>query len=154
MENRLSYHVGFGIIDFVDFSSFVEEVNDDFIPSLLDRINVRDYFDKLRNNAVFVVCRNGSDVVGLQAFYCNDVKKRIGFTTFLAVKREYRGGGIAKILLEISFIYSKACGMERVGISTSNELAYGLYLKIGFVKKDMSVLPQLKINHYYLERDL
>jgi ribosomal protein S18 acetylase RimI-like enzyme len=60
--------------------------------------------------------------------------KKNGFIYDIFVKREFRGKGIGKILLEKAQSYCREKGYSRIllMVSVNNETALGLYNKMGF----------------------
>lgn len=150
--NEYEYQVGYDLVGFDDFVSFLTAVEQDFVPPLLRRIDINEYYTKCRKNATFAVCRRNDEIIGLAVFYCNDTVKKKAYVTLFAVKREYRGHGIAKILLGNIADFSRQLGMEVVGLHTNNELAYKVYLKSGFELQETIELPDLNLKRYYLEK--
>lgn len=141
-------------LTFEEFNSFVCDTENDFVPPLCSRINVHDFFFKLQNNAHFITCMHNDRIVGLIAFYCNDFELRTSYVTFIAVLPEYRGNGIATVLLEKASKIATEKGMNKMKIDTNNKIAYQCYLKNGFRLQETVYLSEYKLNRYFLEKEL
>ena len=149
---QFDYQVGYDLINFDEFVQFLNAVEQDFVPPLLKRINVFEYYNKCRSKAAFAVCRQEDEIVGLVVFYCNDVLKKEAFAVLLAVKKEWRGNAIAKALLDCAASFSKQHGMEMMGLYTSSEIACRAYIKSGFEVKSAVDLENMNLKRYYMER--
>lgn len=148
------YLLGKQIVGVKQFESFLSDVNNDFVPPLLERINFNEYFYKLRDNAVFSVCfniDNARQLVGLVAGYCNDHINNKAYITFVAVKNEYRGNGIAGKLINIFVEYCKKEGISEVEIETNNVKVLKLYIKLGFKIESEKVIPNMQLVRYKLK---
>lgn len=94
-------------ISFEDFFIFLQAVEEDFVPPLLDRIDINAYYNKINEYATMVECYCQEELVGLIISYDNDVDSCRGYTTFCAVKGGYRGNNIAGKLLERACTHAK-----------------------------------------------
>ncbi len=149
-----TFHSGIGSISFDEFSWFVNQVNADFTPPLLDRIplSLQAYFSKLNEKAEVVVCKCDNKVVGALYFYCNNYDTHIAYITLVAVINEHRNKGIASALLTQALEICADKKMHKIGIHTNNELAKNCYLKNGF-----SIIEETTSNNsirYYLEKQI
>lgn len=154
MEENLYYQSGVEIVSFSDFEDFIKSVEGDFLPPLLARVNIEEYYNKLNANAAFVVCRNDSQIVGMIVFYCNDLEHKKSYVTLMAVRKEWRRHKIALHLLSDAFAYCRAESMKHIGIHTNSPVARSLYIKAGFEDLEATFLPEYKINRHYLEKKL
>lgn len=143
-----------GDLTFSEFKTFVCNTEKDFVPPLCSRININEYFEKLQDNAKFIACRHDNKLVGLIAFYCNDIECKNSYVTFVAVLSEYRGNKIASGLLRKACEISICNGMNKMKIDTNNDIAYQCYLKNGFKLLKTTYLPEYKLNRYFLEKEL
>ena len=141
-------------ISFEDFFIFLQAVEEDFVPSLLDRIDINAYYNKINEYATMVECYCQEELVGLIISYDNDVDSRRGYVTFCAVKGDYRGNNIAGKLLERACTHAKAQGMRVMGLHTYNEIAKRCYMKNGFTIKESIFIKEYNLTKYYLERKL
>ncbi len=140
-------------LSFEEINQFLQKVEKDFTPPLFERINVVDYYLKIKKNAEVIVCREGEAIVGVLIFYCNNNNTKIAYVTLLAVDSEYRGKGIASHLLDMACIFSKEKKMEKIGIHTNNYGAYLCYKKNGFEEIENTPLSSGLIR-YYLEKKI
>jgi ribosomal protein S18 acetylase RimI-like enzyme len=141
------------LFSFSEFQSFINSVEQDFVPPLLERINVRNYYDKLSRYALFAICRVNGKIVGMCAFYCNDKVTKKAHATLLAVQRIYRKQGIASALFRNMFDYAKEAGMNVIGLYTNNPAACKLYKEMDFRIMEEFPLKE-NITRYYLEKQL
>lgn len=141
-------------ITFSEFYSFILAVERDFVPPLLDRIDVSTYYEKLNLFATFIECYNGEDLAGLFILYDNDLKTKKAFGTLLAVKDNYRGNNIAGNLLKIACEHAKEQGMEVLSFDTNNEVARDCYIKNGFKVVESHPINDNQLIRYYLEKKL
>ena len=141
-------------ISYSEFRAFLLETDKDFVPSLCSRINVLEYYAKLREKAQIIMCLHNRKLVGLIAFYCNDLENKTAYVTFIAVVSEYRGKKIASLLLEKASNLSLQKGMQKIKIETNNDIAYKCYLKNGFKLIDTTYLSKYDLNRYLLEKEL
>ena len=141
-------------LPYKDFLSFLQEVDNDFVPPLLDRIDVESYFNKVNKFATFIECFHDNNLAGLLIFYGNNRETRKGFVTFIAVKNFYRGQGIAGNLLGMACEVAKRNGMAVLGIDTNNIIARNCYIKNGFNLIESHRLENTLLERFYLERTL
>ena len=134
------------------FLSFIKDVEQDFVPPLLDRIDVETYYNKVNTYAAFIECYHDNDLVGLLISYVNNKETRKGFVTFIAVKNCYRGNGIAGNLLDKACEFAKYNGMSVLGIDTNNIIARDCYIKNGFKLIESHRQENSLLERFYLER--
>ena len=141
-------------ISFNEFVSFLRQVEQDFVPPLLDRIDVEIYYKKVSTYATLIACYLGDELIGLSISYDNNMESKKGFVTFIAVNSRYRGNGIASHLLDIACDHAKKQGMDYMGIETNNIVAKECYIKNNFKLIEHHRLENLTLERYYLERTL
>lgn len=141
-------------ISLSEFSAFIDATEQDFVPPLCSRIYVADYYYKLHKNAEIIICLHNDKLVGLIAFYCNDIKTKTAYITFIAVLSAYRGHKIASLLLEKAAKASSENGMYKIKIDTNNEVAYKCYLRNDFKLIETTFLPEYNLNRYFLEKEI
>lgn len=95
-------------ISFEDFFAFLQAVEQDFVPPLLDRIDINAYYKKVNEYATMGECYCQDELVGLIISYDNDIESCKGYTTFCAVRGDFRGNNIAGMLLERACSHAKA----------------------------------------------
>lgn len=140
---KLSYKV---------FLSFIKDVEKDFVPPLLERIDVETYFNKVNTYAAFIECYDDNELAGLLISYVNNKETRKGFVTFIAVKERYRGNGIAGNLLDKACEFAKRNGMSLMGIDTNNIIARDCYIKNGFKLIESHKIENSLLERFYLEK--
>lgn len=113
---------------------FLSCVDREFIPFLSEKVNLLQYANKLaeRGNNVFVVV-DGHDI-GHAAYYSNNLESRMAFLTSICVKPEFRGNGVAELLLEEVLRGAWNDGMKNLSLEVDerNQAAICFYRKYGF----------------------
>ena len=112
----------------------------DFVPPLSARVEIKDYAQKIANNAMRFEAWSGGTLVGLVAAYSNDQEKRIAHITSVSVLKEWTGNGVATRLVGQCVERAKASGMQQIGLEVAqdNTLAIKLYEKSGFVAGEVT----------------
>jgi len=112
---------------------FLREINDDFVPPLDQKIKLDQYAAKLLQKATVYVALEGEKIVGLIAFYCNNIDTKEAYIPILGVHKNHRAEGIGGNLLKDAIKHIKSKGFKEVGLQTwENSSALNLYLKNGF----------------------
>lgn len=106
----------------------------DFVPPLSDRVDIKDYAQKIANNGMRFEAWSGGTLVGLVAAYCNDQESHIAHITSASVLKEWTGKGIAARLVARCVEHAKESGMQQIGLEVAqgNTRAINLYEKSGF----------------------
>lgn len=113
--------------------NFLYEVEDDFIPRLTDRFSIPYYAHKLITNARFFAAVSDSSIIGVIAFYCNDVNNQLVYCSILALTEKYRKLGIGSRLLNKMIEFARNTGFERVEIeSLEGSFIQYFYQNYGF----------------------
>jgi len=152
MSMTLNYRIG--TVSFADFQSFLSEVDKEFVPPILSRIDINAYYEKLSKYATLIECYDKEKLVGISASYDNNYETKHAFVTFIAVLKKYRGNNIAGSLLAKLEEHAKASGMKIVGIDTNNEVAKACYIKNGYKLKEQHLIKECNLIRYYLEKEL
>jgi len=127
--------------DKTSIQNFFIEVNNDFKPTLTERIEqksdvktIETYCDKLLEKAELVICIVDNKIAGLMAFYSNNIITREAFVSLLCVKQEYRKLGIGKEIMIHCISKIKLSGMKCIKLETNsdNYIAIKLYENLGF----------------------
>ncbi|KPH65145.1 GNAT family N-acetyltransferase [Pseudoalteromonas porphyrae] len=118
----------------VEFIDFINEVDADFTPQLTSRVNITDYADKLFSNAILLKAHKDNTIAAIVACYANDTVNKRAYIPFLAVRKQYRGLGLAnEILLKIIVILRER-KFEVLSLTVKkNSAAFRLYEKLGFL---------------------
>ncbi|NLD61204.1 GNAT family N-acetyltransferase [Candidatus Sumerlaeota bacterium] len=124
----------------------VQKFSDCFTPPITSRVgDLHLYAAKLQQNATLYCLKEGSEIAGCIAFYCNDVAGRTGYLTLLVVDEAFRGKGYGLALMKTMFQVAESCGMKsiRFEVSANNRVAIKLYLKCGFTYEKESQLDKI-----------
>lgn len=150
----MTYTTDFHKVSKDAFCRFITKISDDFVPPLLPRIDIDDYYAKLKSLATIVVCIDEGNIVGLAATYCNNRDTKLAYTTLVGVDKDYRGRHIATKLMEKTKVCAKQSGMKKIGIHTNNPHARELYIKCGYTQFGEGYSPEIQTERYYLEIEL
>ena len=125
----------------------------DFPVSLIQRVDLESYLNKIFQYGKAIIAVNDSGVAGCSLYYSNNLETKIGYITLLCVDSTCRKKGIASSLLEETYSIMKKDGMDYCELSTNenNNKSIHLYTKQGFkilenrvgelhMKKDLSEL--------------
>jgi ribosomal protein S18 acetylase RimI-like enzyme len=127
--------------------------NNSFVPKLSDRIDISVYGEKLWSLANLAVakCEESYEIVGVAAFYDNDVEKKFAYLSSLSVLHEYRGKGIARELMMkmIQVVVAKGFKKIRLEVHSDNTTAIALYSKFNFV-----TVTKVQGNGLLMEKEL
>jgi len=129
----------------------LEECNENFIPPLDQKVDLRDYSKKLAEKSITFEAWDGKKLIGLVAAYFNDLEQRVGFITNVSVVKDHHGKGIARALMDRCIEYAKKENFRsiKLEVSENNEGAIQLYKKLSFTPielKDQTVKMILDLN--------
>lgn len=141
-------------LSYTEFYYFIKKNDQDFIPPLLNRINIEEFYNKTDSLANTVGCYYNNQLIGLCIFYANNYESNKAYITYLAIDKNFRGRNIAGEILKIVFTNAKEAGMNTVGIHTNNIIAKECYVKNGFILKDSFFEEKYNVVRYYLEKVL
>jgi len=112
--------------------------DNDFIPALSSRVDLKEYTTKLYKNADFVILRKDNIIAGLVALYCNDFDNYSAYISSVCILPEFRGLKLGNVLIEECIKYCKEKGMKSITLEVSKEnlVALNLYSKFGFKFSD------------------
>ena len=150
--NRLNFEIGFGDCKLHEIVRIHEICDFDFDPSLSSRVDIKEYCQKLFDNANFVTGRLNNQLVGLLAIYCNDLIKFTAYISSICVMPNVRGNKLGNDLLYESLNLAKRSGMDRIRLEVGqrNYSAISLYEKYDFKKveeRNDLYLLELKLRH-------
>ena len=138
---------------FVEFCEFITEVNQDFVPPLLDRLDIEQFYSKIKLLANIITCRVNNKLVGLCVFYCNDTNTFQSYLTLIAISAQHRGKGIASQLCLRMEKSAATCGMTHLSMHTNNPIALHMYQHLGYSIINKSVIAK-GITRYHLTRHI
>ncbi len=121
------------------------ECDKDFYPPLTSRVNIESYCSKLLENAVIVTCRDGGELVGIIAIYCNDIRTKSAFISSICISPKYRGKRLSNQLMGLAIEKAKDSGMLsiKLEVGINNTRAISLYEKFGFITVEINDESQL-----------
>lgn len=127
-----------------DIYRHLDACKDQFYPRLGERVNIREYSEKLFEKSVTFEAWSGTLLVALVAVYFNDPHNRTAYITSASTLGQYAGQGIASALLRECIAYAEAHHFQEIHLEVhrDNIAAIGLYRKFGFedVKKEDNAL--------------
>lgn len=104
-------------------------------PSLsLRGINIKNYSQKLMDCAELLILRGKEDIVGISAFYANNLQDRTAYLSFIAIMPDIVGLGLGRKLLDESEKRAMALGMGKMELEVlkNNLHAIDFYKKMGY----------------------
>lgn len=134
-----------------DLLLHLELCNNMFIPPLNLKVDLKEYGQKIFENAFLVEAWHQKDLIGLIATYFNDVEKSIGFVTNVSVIKEFNNRGVAKKMLELTKKYAIENNLKiiKLEVHPENENAIRFYIKNDFkiiTKEANSIIMELPLN--------
>lgn len=126
---------------------FLKEIDNDFSPSLSEKVVLSDYVDKILKKACLVIESYKDDICGLIVLYCNDFINKKAYISLVGVAPKYRNRGIAKMMIEKAIHIAANKEMEIIGIHSNNSIAIHMYEKFGFkiIEPGERVYMELKL---------
>ncbi|MDQ0227130.1 GNAT family N-acetyltransferase [Metabacillus niabensis] len=111
------------------------ELSNAHTPPFVERIsNIDEYVEKLSNHAeVYVII--DLQILGIIAFYANDIKNKVAYITHITVQSNVQNMGLGKILLQKCIDVSVENGMRelKLEVNKNNTKAIRFYEKNGFI---------------------
>ena len=115
--------------------SHLKECDGHFIPPLSSRVDLLDYSMKMSKQSVSFEAWQDHILVGMINVYLNDASAKTGFITNVTTLKEYRGKGVAAVLLQMCLEHARDHGFNRIKLEVSrpNRAAIKLYSRAGFL---------------------
>lgn len=121
---------------------------DDIFPHNQQKVN--DYYawaKKIIDNGHFLVFERNKEIIGIAAYYSNNIRTRIGYISLIGIKKQFQGLGFGRILLYELFSRIKKDGMSHIELEVDkdNNSALTFYLKNHFkikTERDKTFLLQ------------
>ncbi|WOK06294.1 GNAT family N-acetyltransferase [Imperialibacter roseus] len=134
-----------------DIANHLNDCKENFSPCLDTKVNINEYANKIRSNAVTFEAWAQDRLVGLVAAYFNDDTHGIGYITNVSTVKAYFGMGVAGNLLSNCIEYGKVRNYHKIGLEVNCQAkpAIHLYKKHNFEAnhRDGEVLKMsLKLN--------
>ena len=126
------------------------ECNPHFVPPLQDKVDLRDYAQKIFEHAVTFEAWSDDVLVGMVAAYFNDLDERAGFITNVSTLKRYMGQGIASKLIHSAIEHARQHDFVAIllEVEKANEHAIELYEKIRFHRvedRDSAILMKIEV---------
>lgn len=117
-----------------DIKELIIRNDKDFPVSMLERVNLESYLNKIFKHGEAVIAVDNYKVVGCSLFYSNNLETKKGYITLLCVDSTCRKKGIASHLLKKTYSMMVKNGMIYCELSTNqnNSRSINLYTKQGF----------------------
>lgn len=133
-----------------DLKVHLSECSENFIPPLIERVDLGSYAKKISTHAITFEAWNDKELIGLIAVYCSSDNK-VGFITNVSVLKRYMGAGIATLLLKesIDALRKRGCEQLNLEVNEKNEPAIAFYKSNNFIeieKNGSSLVMRYLIN--------
>lgn len=115
------------------FYDFLCRVDNDFLHPLSSKVNLREYARKLADTAYVSFTAKDDKIIGCVAMYCNDLSTMCAYIPLVGVDKDYRGQHLSKALMNSAISIARGRGFKKIAVHTENDIAYNLYLSLGFV---------------------
>lgn len=112
----------------------LREVDAHFVPPLSSRVRLDAYAAKLHARAARFEAWDDTELVGLVAMYCNDESRGVAFISNVSVLKNWRGRGVADLLLKSAIAYaaSQHVAFVELEVDARNAPAVRRYKALGF----------------------
>lgn len=121
-----------------DINCHLLSCDNSFKPPLRFRLNIKEFSNKIFENAITFEAWDNEKLVGLVSGYFNNTTDKIAFINNVSVLSEYMGKGIATSLLRRVICYGQEIKFKEIGLEVAedNHRAIELYKKEGFTEFD------------------
>jgi ribosomal-protein-alanine N-acetyltransferase len=99
-----------------------------FVPTLVGRVNIVAYANKIWSNATRMVAWSDDGLVGLVGVYCNDQVNRTAYVTTVSVLPDWSGKGIATRLVRRAVDHARCQGLQRISLKVAREHGFAIHL--------------------------
>ena len=113
---------------------YLLDVDEDFGTPLSCKVQIPVYAEKILQNGRVYVIEENDQYLALICFYCNDCKRHIAHLPILSTKRQARGKGYARVLIQQMIADCREEHMVRICCDSVNPVAVSLYKSLGFVE--------------------
>lgn len=115
-----------------DLRMFLFDVDSYFNPALSKKAELNSYAHKILNSGHVLAAYNEEEIVGILAYYTNDLISNTAYIPIVCVRKGFEGKHIASTLVKMSVADIKNLGMEKINIHTNNPIALKIYKNNGF----------------------
>ena len=113
-------------------AQYLHEVDKDFGIPLSNKTDLDTYVIKLLENGVVLVFSKNGNINGIITGYCNDIENGNAIISLLSVRKQYRGLGISRQLVNAMIDTCRQAEMKRIHVDSINPVAVALYKSSGF----------------------
>ncbi len=150
--NKIIYKFSFA--KEVDIALHLHECDIQFSPLLSSYVNIDNYTEKIKNNALTFEAWHNNKLVGLVACYANDIKHIEAYITNISVLATYTKKGIAGNLLDKCIRLMQKKDFKSISLEVIKENCQAIYLyeKRGFIERqtisNKSIVMQKSLEEY------
>lgn len=132
---------------------FLKTVDRDFPVNLSDKVDLKQYTDKLLKKATICYKENNSIITGVVAGYTDNLENGIAYIALVGVIDSERKKGIANNLICDFITICKKKSIKGVHVYTdkTNSKAIAMYKGLGFDYMKIKDEPRPDDVHFYLE---
>lgn len=114
---------------------FVQSLDTEFVPPLSSFVSIPEYCAKLESLGQVYLASRFDTVLGVIAFYCNDMVTYRSYISYCAVRSEGRRLGIGLQLVLAAIEHAQLCSMKEIHVRTwkGNKAALRMYQRAGFL---------------------
>ena len=117
-------------------NAFLDLKDSVYEKTIFDGNYLTTYVEKIHKYGNTFVIKRDTKIIGLVAFYANDLVKKYAFITMIVIRKDWQKHGFGKKLIELAKKESISAGMTTLGlwVHKENLNARGFYKKIGFIE--------------------
>lgn len=132
--------------------NFLESINSDFPIPLNQKTDLREYVEKVIKFGEIVAFQEENILKGLAIGYIENLKDNSAYISVVGVKKEFRGNGIGKKVVQKFIEICKEKNIKSVNLYThkSNETAIKMYKALGF-SEDLGNKERAQDVHFILQ---
>lgn len=105
-----------------------------FVPAIASKVNLKEYSEKLLEQASLAFAVNENVIAGMIAFYCNDFNSKQAYISYFAIDDLHKGKGLGRKLLSNCIAQCQEVNMNSIKVETwaGNAAGIHLYNSLGF----------------------
>jgi ribosomal protein S18 acetylase RimI-like enzyme len=104
-----------------EISNFISEYDEEFTPSLSNRVNIQKYTSKLLKRGKNYVYEIEGNIKGLISFYANNYDKKEAYLSIILVAKKYRKSRVADRMMQKMNEYCKKENFQSIKLEMSSE---------------------------------
>lgn len=143
--------------DYRRLVDYLLDVDKDFGISLSSKVQIPVYAEKILQDGRVYMIEECGQTLALICFYCNDHKTHIAHLPILSTKRQARGKGYARVLIQRMIADCKEEHMVRICCDSINPIAVSLYKSLGFIedrREELQSQTKIYLSYYPLQDEL